>query len=195
MPESPKAIVVGSSAGGRDVLVGVLSSLAPDFPLPILICSHLHASNDGLYVEQMDQRSALTVTEARDKQPIEPGMVYVAPPNYHLLVERDRTLALSTAEKVQWSRPSIDVLFESAAYVFTASLVGILLSGANDDGAVGLGIIRELGGLTIVQDPSTAEHPEMPRAAVERKAASKVLSPEEIRDFVAEFGPREPRGE
>lgn len=187
MADSWQAIVIGGSAGGTQVLLALLSVLPPDYQLPILVCAHLHVSDDGVYARQLDAHSALTVIEVCDKQPIEPGVVHVAPANYHLLVERSRTLALSTTAKVHWARPSIDVLFESAAHVFTTSLVGILLSGANDDGAAGLCIIRDLGGLTIVQDPATAEQPEMPRAAIERRAAGRVLSPPEIQTLVVQL--------
>lgn len=184
-----QAIVIGGSAGGTKVLIQVLSVLPSDYRLPIFVCTHLHVTDDGGYARQLDADLALTVIEAYDKQPLGPGVVHIAPANYHLLIERSRTLALSTTAKVHWARPSIDVLFESAAYVFTTSLVGILLSGANEDGAAGLRIIRDLGGLTIAQDPATAEQPTMPQAAIERQAAARVLSPPEIQKLVAGLQP------
>ncbi|MEO7591743.1 MAG: chemotaxis protein CheB, partial [Byssovorax sp.] len=119
-----------------------------------------------------------------DKLWIKPGIVYVAPANYHLLIEHQGSFALSVDEQVNFSRPSIDVMFESAACAFGAGLVGILLSGANQDGANGLQVIKSMGGLTIAQDPQTAAYPRMPQAAVDRRAASKVLSPEGIRSLV-----------
>lgn len=189
--ESREAIVIGSSAGGKQVLIQLLSALPSDFPLPVMICQHLHASDEGLYVQQLNECTELAVVEARDKQRIRGETVYVAPPNHHLLVERQRTLALSVDPKVCCSRPSIDVLFESAAYAFMTALVGILLSGTNDDGAGGLLTVRNLGGFTIAQDPATAEHPAMPQSAIELQAAHKVLAPAEIRDLVSglQIGP------
>lgn len=180
-----RAIVIGGSAGGARVLVQLLSSLPSQFPLPMIVCLHLHPSDEGHLVDHLRECSALDVVEVSDKMPIEPKVVYVAPADYHVLVEREMTFALSVDEKVHCSRPSIDVLFESAAYALGKTLVGILLSGSNEDGAEGLSIIQSMGGLTIAQDPATAEHPEMPRAAVERRAARKVLSPAEIRNLVA----------
>lgn len=183
--EGWRAVVIGGSAGGTRVLVQLLSSLPSKFPLPLIVCLHLHPSDGGHLVDHLRDCSVLDVVEVSDKLPIEPEAVYVAPANYHLLVEREMTFALSVDEKVHGSRPSIDVLFESAANALGRALVGILLSGSNEDGAEGLSIIRSMGGLTIAQDPTTAEHPEMPRAAVERRAARKVLSPAEIQDLVA----------
>ncbi len=180
-----RAIVIGGSAGGTGVLVQLLSSLPSTFSLPVIVCLHLHPSDEGHLVDHLHDCSVLDVVEVSDKMPIEPETVYVAPADYHLLVEREMTFALSVEERVHGSRPSIDVLFESAAYALGPALVGILVSGSNEDGVKGLRIIQSMGGLTIAQDPTTAEHPEMPRAAVERRAARKVLSPVEIRDLVA----------
>ncbi len=185
IPEAWRAIVLGGSAGGARVLVQLLSSLPSKFPLPVIVCLHLHPSDEGYLVDRLHDCSVLDVVEVSDKLPIEPESVYLAPADYHLLVEREMTFALSVDEKVNGSRPSIDVLFESAAYALGQALVGILLSGSNEDGAEGLSIIQGMGGLTIAQDPATAEHPEMPRAAVERRAARKVLPPTEIRDLLA----------
>ncbi len=183
--EERRAIVIGGSAGGTGVLVQLLSSLPSKFPLPVIVCLHLHPSDGGHLVDHLCDCSVLDVVEVSDKLPIEPEAVYVAPADYHLLVEREMTFALSVDERVHGSRPSIDVLFESAAHALGQALVGILVSGSNEDGVEGLSIIQSMGGLTIAQDPTTAEHPEMPRAAVERRAARKVLSPAEIRDLVA----------
>lgn len=185
MAGSWRAIVIGGSAGATSVIVDVLAPLRPGFPLPIVVCSHLHAADDGAHARYIASRSGLEVVEAQDKQALEPGVVHVAPADYHLLIERDGSLALSTAAKVHWSRPSIDVLFESAAYAFTTALVGILLSGASEDGAAGLRAIRDLGGHTIAQDPATAKHPEMPQAAIRSLAAAVVASPPEIERFAA----------
>jgi len=186
LPGAYAAIAIGGSAGSTPPILAILCALPGEFKLPLFVCTHLHASDAGRYAAFLDERSALTVVEARDKQPIRPGEVYVAPAEYHLLVERELTLALSTDERVCHCRPSIDVLFESAAYAYGAKLVGILLSGANDDGAAGLAVIQRLGGLSIAQDPASAEHPEMPRAAIERGAADRVMKPEELTALVVE---------
>jgi len=124
----------------------------------------------------LDRSCPLRVTEARDKEPLQAGQVYLAPPNYHLLVECNGSLALSADEKVNWARPSIDVLFESAVYAWGGDLVGVLLTGANADGVRGLQRIQERGGWTLVQTPESAECPEMPRAAIAAGCAGEVLS-------------------
>jgi two-component system chemotaxis response regulator CheB len=189
-PDPYQAVVIGGSAGSTKVLLQVLSSVPTDACLPIIVCTHVHASDRGGHAEHLNERCEVNVVEAHDKQPIEPGTVYVAPANYHLLVERHKAFALSIDERVQGSRPSIDVLFESAAHTFGAALVGILLSGANQDGAEGLLSIAREGGLTIAQDPSTTEHPTMPQAAIDRQAASEVLSPEKIQNSMVRFHAR-----
>jgi len=127
----------------------------------------------------------LVIREASDKDELQPGCVYIAPPDYHLLVERG-TVALSTEEAVRYSRPSIDVMFESAADAYGERLVGVILTGANDDGALGLKRIRDGGGVAVVQDPATAERREMPEAAIAAVASAKVLPLEEIGSFMGQ---------
>ncbi len=180
VPSGIKAVVTGGSAGGMEALSQVLRVLPSDFPAPILVVNHLHPSDRGLFALHLGMRLTLPVSEAVDKQPIEPGHVYVAPSNYHLLVESDHTFSLSTDEKVNWSRPSIDVLFESASRVWGDALVCVVLSGANNDGAEGAFLIKTCGGVVIAQDPATAEHPFMPRAAIERAGIDIILPPAEI---------------
>jgi two-component system, chemotaxis family, protein-glutamate methylesterase/glutaminase len=160
-------IVIGGSAGAMSALTELLPVLPADFPLPIVIVQHLHPSQDDYHIELYDKKCALTVKEAEDKEPIRTGHVYFAPPNYHLLIEDNQTFSLSTDEKVNYSRPSIDVLFESAADVYGPRLAAIILTGANNDGAEGLRLIKEKGGLVIVQDPQSAEFPFMPAAALQ----------------------------
>jgi two-component system chemotaxis response regulator CheB len=181
------AVVVGASAGGLESLLAILAPLPADFPLPVLVAQHLHRTDEGRFAEHLASRVAIAVTEAHDKQPIEPAHVYVAPADYHLLVERGGTLALTVDPRVNWSRPSIDVLFESAARAFGDALVGVILSGANDDGARGMQLIRELGGLCVAQDPQTAESPVMPRAAIELAGIETVLPPERIGRLLREL--------
>ncbi len=162
----------------------LLESVPPNLGLAVIVCTHLHPADEGRFARFLHERSALPVVEACDKQPIRPGVVYVAPAQYHLLVERQRTLALSTDERVRFSRPSIDVLFESAAHAYKAKLIGLLLSGANDDGADGLAAIRRLGGFTVAQDPTSAEYPEMPQIAIGRGAVCRVARPDELPSLI-----------
>jgi two-component system chemotaxis response regulator CheB len=173
-----------------DALFAILSALPSDFALPVLVVQHLHATDDGRFARYLDEMVALHVVEPCDKEPICPACVYVAPANYHMLVEKDGTVALSVDERVKWSRPSIDVLFESAARAWGEALIAVILSGVSDDGARGMSVVRSLGGLTIAQDPATAEHPTMPRAAIDAGAVDEVLSPEEIGQRLLERGTR-----
>jgi two-component system chemotaxis response regulator CheB len=165
------AVVIGVSAGGLQTLKVILPALAADFPLPIAIVQHLSADTDCFLVNYLSEISAIAVKEAEDREPLLPGVAYLAPAGYHLLVELDRRFSLSVDERVNFARPSIDVLFESAADVFGDRLIGVVLTGANSDGARGLKAIKERSGLTIVQSPRTAEVATMPEAAI---AATKI---------------------
>lgn len=176
-----KAVVVGVSAGGMDALPRILKPLPKNFPLPIIIVQHTHPSgDDGFFVRYLNQRCKLEVIEATENQPIEDGKVYLAPADRHLLIEQDRLLALSTASKVNHSRPSIDVLFESAAEVYDSGLIAIILTGATADGARGMKKIDDCGGITIAQNPETAKAPAMPKAAIEACEIDYVLPLENI---------------
>jgi two-component system chemotaxis response regulator CheB len=173
-------IVIGASWGGLRAIECVLGALPKDFRTPIAIAQHRAAdSGSGALTRMFALRSELQVREAGDKDAIEPGHVYLAPPDYHLLVEPDG-FALSTDFPVRYSRPSIDVLLESAADTYGERMVGVILTGANDDGANGLRRVKRRGGLTIVQDPETAEKRSMPDAAIATGAADRVLPIEEI---------------
>jgi two-component system, chemotaxis family, protein-glutamate methylesterase/glutaminase len=166
-------IVVGTSAGGLRALEKVLGALPPTFSLPIVAVQHRSRESEAL-VSIMQSLVSLPVHEAEDKFPIAAPGIYIAPPDYHLLLEPGR-LALSTDEPVSFSRPSIDVLFESAADAYGSGVLAVLLTGANQDGTRGLAQIRAVGGLAIVQDPHTAESPEMPTAAIVAGAVDRVL--------------------
>lgn len=198
MQDSPKppcfvcheAVVMGGSAGGFKALAAILSALPPNFSLPILVVQHLHPGDDSLFTRHLASTTRLPVIEPCDKQRIERGHVYVAPANYHMLVEQSGTIALSVDDKVNWSRPSINVLFESAALAWGERVIAILLSGANDDGAAGMLTIKESGGLTIAQDPATAEYPVMPQAAIDSGGVDEVLSVEKIGRQLVELGRR-----
>ncbi len=147
---------MGTSAGGLDALNTILPDLSQGLEPPVIIVQHIRADADDFMVQHFDKRCRLRVKEAEDKMPIQGGTIYFAPPNYHLLVEEDRCFALSTAERVQYSRPAIDVLFETAADAYGNRLLGIILTGANTDGTKGIRSIRQTGGLTIAQSPKTA---------------------------------------
>ena len=159
------------------------------YPLPIVIVQHLHPRQDGAPASTLGRYCALTVKEAEDKELAKPGHVYLAPPDYHLLVERRGTLALSVDPKINYSRPSIDVLFESAAFAWAPALAAVVLTGANRDGADGARLIRERGGLTLAQDPTEADHSEMPRAAIDAGGIERVLPLAEIGETLCALSP------
>lgn len=175
-----KAIVIGTSYGGLEALKVILPQLDEGFPLPLIIVLHIGDHNNDLFIDYMNSVCALEVKEAESHEPIRPGVIYFAPPNYHLLIEDDFTFSLSTDERINFSRPSIDVLFESAAWAYSAGLIGIILTGANSDGAIGLRTIQNLGGLTMVQNPCTSLSPAMPRAALKICPAALRLKLEDI---------------
>jgi two-component system chemotaxis response regulator CheB len=174
------AVVIGASAGGVEALSEILPALPAGLRPALLIVLHLPRERPSLLVEIFANRCALPVREATDKEPVEPGTVYFAPPDYHMLVEKSRQIALSTDEPVHYSRPSIDVLFESAADVYADRLLGIILTGANADGAAGLHAVHRAGGTTVVQRPDSAKVPLMVVSALQRNPADFVLSLPEI---------------
>ena len=189
MPELSKyrAVVIGASAGGTVALQKILPFLPAGFPLPVVIAQHLHPLQDGAAIVHYSGGCELVVKDVEEKESVRPGFVYFAPPNYHLLIEDDNTFSLSVDEKVHFTRPSIDVLFESAADAYGASLIGIILSGANQDGAAGLLRIKQCGGLTVVQDPQDAEVSYMPKAAIEVANPDHILTAEGICKFLIEL--------
>ena len=183
-----EAVVIGASAGGFEALMAVLGGLPADYPSPVSIVLHLPDNRDSRLAELFGHRLAMDVREARDKEPLAPGTVYFAPPGYHLLIEKDRSFSLSCEDRVNYARPSIDVLMLSAADAYGAGLCGILLTGANYDGAEGLAGMQIAGGLAVVQDPATAEVPTMPEAALRRMTPDLVLSLAEIHDLLRRLG-------
>lgn len=178
------AIVMGTSAGGLQALTVLLEALPADFPLPIMLVQHRAKQSYHLLEEVLQRRCKIQVKQADEKEVIQKGIVYVAPPDYHLLVEADKRLSLSSDEPVCFSRPSIDVLFESAAMAYREYLVGIILTGSNADGASGIASIQRQGGLTIAQDPEEAAYAHMPQAAIDRGAATMVRTLSAIREFL-----------
>ncbi|SHJ25532.1 chemotaxis protein CheB [Halodesulfovibrio aestuarii] len=175
-----EAIVIGASAGGLIALHRIFSQRCLDFNLPVLIAQHICPNRESLLPELLRQHCTGTVKDAEDKDVITSGNVYIAPSNYHLLVEPDKSIALSVEGRVNFSRPSIDVLFETASEAYCDALVGIILSGANSDGAYGVSQIKKRAGLTIVQSPDSAEFDTMPKAAIEASNPDFILSLDEI---------------
>ena len=175
-----QAVVIGVSAGGLEALKVILPALPASFPFPIAVVQHRDECSDGFLAEYLDRMSAVTVSEAEDKEPLCAGHAYMAPAGYHLLIESDRSFSLSVDPRVNYSCPSIDVLFESAADAFGESLIGIVLTGANADGAQGLKAIKARGGLAIVQDPTTAQATAMPRAALEATPVDYLVDLQQI---------------
>ncbi len=177
-----RLVVIGSSWGGFYALSRILSGLPNGLEAPVVVVQHRTPdSNDVPFVSYYSKQSSLPVLAVEDKEPVLPGRVYIAPADYHLLVD-DGHFALSTEGAVQLSRPSIDVLFESAAHAEGSAVIGVILTGANEDGAAGLTAIARCGGTTIVQDPATAERREMPEAALAATAVDEVLSLDQIPD-------------
>lgn len=171
-----EAVVIGASAGAVEALSVLLKALPADFSLPVLVVVHLPRDRESTLAELFQSRCRVKVKEAEDKEPVRGGVVYFAPPDYHLLVEAEQRLSLSSDEPVLYSRPSIDVLFEAAADVYGAGLVGMILTGASSDGAKGLQAVCRAGGRALVQDPATAVAPAMPHAALQACPTARKLT-------------------
>lgn len=182
-----EAVVVGTSAGGLQALIALLAPLRREFDKAIIIVQHVQEGSDDFLVQHLNRLCALDVKEANEKESVLPGVIYIAPAGYHLLIEDDRTFSLSDEPKVCYARPSIDVLFESAADVYEEKLIGIILTGANSDGAQGLHAVGQAGGITIVQNPETAQYPVMPREASKTVQVDHVLELSEIVSFLIDL--------
>jgi len=182
-----EAVVIGSSAGGIKALSAILVALPSDFPLPIIIVQHLHPHSDSYLAKILGAKCGLKVKQADEKEAITDGVVYLAPPNYHLLIEEDRSFSLSIEGPVNFARPSVDVLFETAIYAYRDKLIGIILTGANHDGSQGLKKIKQIGGYLIVQDPKTAEADAMPQAAIAATKVDKILPIEQIGPYLLQL--------
>ncbi len=174
------AVVAGVSMGGVEALRVLLGGLPPDFPLPVIIVHHTRPDSASDLAHLLNASATVAVKEADEGERLESGTAYLAPPNYHLLVERDGTLAFSVDTPVNYARPSIDVLFESAADAFGPGLIGIILTGAGSDGSKGLKVVKDKGGLAIIQDPLDANTDSMPRSAIAAVTADHVLALAEI---------------
>ena len=183
--ENPvKIVVIGGSAGSLEVLFRLLPLLDKNVSVPILIVLHRRSTADSSLSELLGSKTILPLQEADDKDPILPGHIYLAPSDYHLLVGKDLDLSLDYSEKVNFSRPSLDVTFETVADVYGPAAVGIILSGANEDGTAGLLAIKKAGGLVIAQDPGTAQIPIMPENVINKVAIDAVYGIDEIAGFI-----------
>lgn len=171
-----RILLIGGSAGSLEVVLPLIESLKESFYLPIIIVVHRKTDSDGFLSQLLSKRSGMTVKEAEDKEQIQNRTIYIAPADYHLLIEKDHSLSLDFSEKIHYSRPSIDATFETAAEAYGTGAIGILLSGANDDGMEGIKAIQKAGGLTIVQDPSSAMVSYMPDKAIQFVKIDHVLT-------------------
>jgi two-component system chemotaxis response regulator CheB len=179
-----KAIVIGGSAGSFPVITKLLGALPKNFPLPVFLCLHRLKHVRHGFVEALNIKSGLYVTEPEDKEHIKPGRAYLAPANYHMLIELGNSIALSTEEMVKYSRPSIDITFDTASYVYREKLIVIIFSGANTDGADGFAKAKKRGALTIVQDTEEATIKTMPEGALKSSTPDMVLKTDDIIKFL-----------
>lgn len=179
-----RLIIIGGSAGSLQVILKLFTGLEKDYPVPVVIVVHRSVSIEPLLEELLAGKTGMTVKEIEEKEIPQPGCLYVCPPDYHLLFEKDGSFTLDYSEKVNFCRPSIDVTFQSAADVFGEELACILLSGANADGAEGLAYVKYRKGLTIVQSLQEAEVSYMPQMAMQRKKTDYVLTSMEMRSFI-----------
>jgi two-component system, chemotaxis family, protein-glutamate methylesterase/glutaminase len=177
---TPKLIVIGGSTGSLEVVMNILPHLRPDFNIPILIVLHRMTQQDSSLADLLSSKSGMPVKEVEEKEPVSSGYIYLAPADYHVLIEKEKTFSLDFSEKVEYSRPSIDVTFKSASDVYGNELVCIVLSGANSDGADGAAYAKSKGGFIVAEDPMEAAVDYMPRQAIRRKSVDLVLTTSEI---------------
>ncbi|MBC6110066.1 chemotaxis protein CheB [Pedobacter fastidiosus] len=181
---SCNALIIGGSAGSLDVLLEIFPALRSEIDFPIVLVIHRKANNESLLTDLLQARTSLKVNEAEEKKALVAGNIYIAPADYHLLIEEDKTISLDYSEKVNYSRPSIDVTYQSAAEVYKESLVCILLSGSNADGVNGLKIVNNYGGRVVIQNPSTAIMPYMPQQAINNVHTDQVLHGNEMAEYI-----------
>lgn len=182
-----KVIVIGASYGGLEAIKTIVNGFPRAFRIPVIIVLHIGNNNINTYISLLDKNNSLTIKEAEEKETIKAKTIYFAPPNYHLQIEDKNSLSLSTAEKVNFSRPSIDVLFETAAWTFGNELLGVLLTGSNSDGSEGLKTIKTFGGTTIVENPETAFANTMPQSAIKKMEPDYILDLENIAGKIIEL--------
>ncbi|MBE8724273.1 chemotaxis protein CheB [Flavobacterium hungaricum] len=182
-----KVVIIGGSAGSLQALLQILPFIEPPTSFAMVIVVHRKNSDEQTLEDLIALKAKIKLREVEDKTPLEKGYIYIAPSNYHLLFEKNETLSLDTSEKVNYSRPSIDVSFESAAEIYGSALIGILLSGSNTDGTAGLKAIQKASGMIIVQNPLSADMPFMPKNAMLNTNPDLVLTPQEILEFLKEI--------
>jgi two-component system chemotaxis response regulator CheB len=187
-PSPVKAVAIGASAGAVQALLTILPALPADYALPVFVVVHVPPDRSNVLVPLFQAKCRLPVKEAEDKEPAVGGVIYFAPSDYHLLVEADGALALSTDEPVNYSRPSIDVLFESVADAYGPTLVGVILTGANHDGAAGLKAVLEAGGVAVVEDPVGAYAQAMPHAALDACPTATIMKLDAIALYLSSLG-------
>lgn len=181
---SCEALIIGGSAGSLDVLLEIFPALRKDIRFPIVLVVHRKPSNESLLTDLLKSRTTLAVGEAEEKEFLAPGKVFIAPADYHMLIEEDRSISLDYSEKINYSRPSIDVTFQSAAEVFKEKLVCILLSGSNSDGVEGLKCVNSFGGKVVIQNPDTAIMPYMPQQAALNVVPNIILDSGDMADYI-----------
>ena len=182
-----EAIVIGVSSGGMNAMKVIFSLLPKEFSIPIIIVQHVSAHSNNQWIKLLNDKSNLYIKEADEKEKIENGTIYIAPANYHLMIEKNKTFSLTIDERVNYARPSIDVLFESAAEAYKDKLIGVILTGSNNDGTNGIKRIKEFGGLAIIQNPKTAESSYMPASAIAAIKPDYILSLVDITDLLIKF--------
>ncbi len=188
-----EAVVIGVSTGGLNALSSIIPQLPKNYPLSVIIVQHRVNDSDNFLIEYINKLCDIKVKEALPRSAIEPGCVYISPSGYHLLVERDKRFSLSIDPPVSFAIPSIDVLFESAAVAYKDKLIGVILTGANSDGSRGMKTIKEYRGLTIVQDPKTAESSAMPTAATRIVDIDHILPLNKIGSFLKDINKKRGR--
>lgn len=183
-----KLLVIGGSAGSLQVILSLLAAMGEDFLMPVLIVLHRNSGFESSLEDLFSSRTRLPIREVEEKDQLRDGTIYLCPADYHVLLEKDHSFSLDYSERVHFSRPSIDVTFRSAADVFGPGLICLLLSGGNADGAEGMQYAKERGGLTVVQDPATADVPYMPQQAIGRMTVDFIVPTDEIPGFVHGLG-------
>ena len=183
-----RLVLIAGSAGSLQVMLSILLAMGREYPIPVLVVLHRNNLFESSLEELMSIRTNLVIKEVEEKEPVLPGVVYLCPADYHVLVEKDFTFSLDYSERVNYSRPSIDVTMRSAADVYGEGLIALLLSGGNADGSDGMAYVQSKGGVTVAQDPETAEVPYMPQQAILRKSVDLVVSTEELPGVMKGFG-------
>jgi two-component system, chemotaxis family, protein-glutamate methylesterase/glutaminase len=183
-----RIVLIGCSSGGLAALASIAGNLQGDYPFPLIVVQHRAHDEKMLLEEILQTKTMLRVKQADEKENIENGNIYLAPPGYHLLIEKDLTFSLASDEPVNYSRPSIDVTLQSGAIACGKKVVSIILTGANSDGAKGIEAVKRAGGITIAEDPSTATFPYMPRAAIATGKVDHVMSIKDIGNYLSELG-------